>query len=404
MQIEFPAVVDAADAKRIVEMKYHRTRTERAAWSGDALLSTIRLSPGDWFSDAEGGIWRVEEIEHRFGSVTIKARAATSAVGSLVRPVTPGRNLPSPDMIAGQTRLAIIDLPVFDTSDPGEAQVAVLAAGTGNGWRRAALSLSSEAGLLDIGPTALPAVMGVSLTALTPHTALLIDESSRLDVELFNDTMDIAERSGSPLDPDARIFWLGGEFVRYGVCEALGNRRFRLSRLLRGFFKAEPPGYSHAVGASFVLLDADSVRIITERDYARGETAAVEALGIGDTIPVSANTVVEAAAITPLPPVHGVAERPIDGSIVARWVRRSRIDFGWRDGVDQALVEDSEQYLVSLHADTVVLGEWISYEPGISITANILSGLNLSPAAALSLAIRQLGRHARSEPLIITLS
>lgn len=401
MQIEFPAVIDAADARRIVEMKHLRALCERAAWSGDALLSTNRLAPGDWFSGANGRAWRIEEIEHRFGSATIKARAVVSTATSQAGTVIPGRNLPSPDVIAGQTWLAIIDLPVFDTNDPGKAQIAIFAAGTGSGWRRAALSLPGDTGLLDIGPTAPPAIMGVSLNILAPHTGHLIDETAQLDVELLNSAMDIAERSGSPLDRDARTICLGGEFIRYGNCAALGNRRYRLSRLLRGCFEAEQSGALHPVGTPFVLLDVGTARLITERDYTRGDMVTVEALGIGDAGPVSATAIVDAAAITPPPPVHGVAEKRQDGSIVATWIRRSRIDFGWRDGVDQALVEEGEQYLVSLHADMTPVGEWVSHDATITIDTAILASMNLPVIATLSLAVRQTGLHAQSDPLVI---
>ena len=82
----------------------------------------------------------------------------------------------------------------------------------------------------------------------------------------------------------------------------------------------------------------------------------LEALGIGDVVPVSDTTTIRALASNPLTPVHGRFERLSDGSVKLQCVRRSRIDYGWRDGVDQMMAEPQEQYLVALSADGVPFG------------------------------------------------
>lgn len=400
-QIEFPAVLDAADAKRLVETNRLRVQRHRTGWRGDVVASANPISAGDWFSDAEGRRWQAEEVEYRFGSATIKARAAT--VASVVAGSgSPGRNLPSPDSIVGETRIAIVDLPVFDGADPGKAQVAVFAAGTESGWRRAALSLPGEAGLIEIGPTAAPAIMGEAVNALSPQNSMLIDRASRLKIALLNDAMDLADRSGSPLDSDAPLVWLDGEFMRVGKIEARGNRRYDFTELLRGCFRSGFAAPAHLPGSLLVILDAATARLLVEREYARGEKAAVEAIGLGDGQPVTAEAMVEALAITPLQPVHGEARKRSDGSIAARWIRRSRIDFGWRDGVDQPLVEESERYLISLFAGSMPVSEWLSDESRLLLDAATIVQLELQPEASLSLQVRQVGRYAQSDALVIS--
>ena len=177
VQIEFPAVLDAGDAKRLTELRHMQMQHMRTGWTGQVAVSGDRYYAGDWLIDPSGAKWRIDEIEHRFGSMTLSARAAVEASPVVTGLASPGRNLSAPDILAGETRLAMVDLPVFDTSDPGKPQIAIFATGTESGWKRAALSLQTEAGLVEIGSTALPAAMGTAITLLPPHNTLLVDET-----------------------------------------------------------------------------------------------------------------------------------------------------------------------------------------------------------------------------------
>jgi Putative phage tail protein len=403
-QIEIPAVFDATQAKGFVELRHLQMQYARDAWTGQVAVSEHRFYPGDWLLDLSGAKWRIDEIEHRLGSMTVTAHAAIEMAPAIAGLASPGRNLAPPDLPTGETQLAIVDLPVFDSNDPGKAQIAVFSAGTGVGWRRAALSLHTGTGLLDIGSTALPAIMGRAVTALPPHSPYLLDESASFDIQLLSQGMDIAERAGSPLSSDAPYVWLEGEFIRFGSAEALGGGRYRLSRLQRGCFGSEVAIQAHVAGDRFVLLEADSVKLLTEREFMRGDLVAVEALGLGDALPVSTNSPVIARAITPLSPVHGMAEMRADGSFSVRWARRSRIDLGWRDGVDQVLVEDAEQYLVSLLVEGASVGQWLCDESALSFSAAEYAALAIPPGATPVFAVKQIGRYAQSGQILINIS
>ena len=243
--------------------------------------------------------------------------------------------------------------------------------------------------------------MGVSLDALLPHVVHLIDEGAGLRVQLLNGGMDISERTGSPLDIDAPYFWLGGEFIRFGNCQALGGGIYRLSRLQRACFQSDGTVPFHPASERFVLIEPSSARLIDERLFVPGDTAMVEALGLADKVPASASATVQGLAIKPLAPVHGTLDVDADGSVTARWVRRSRIDLGWRDSVDQVMAEQQEQYLISVAADNIVVGEYLSSENSITFTAVTWSELGIAANAVATADIRQVGRHAQSGPLII---
>lgn len=401
LQIELPAVLTAIQAKQIVERRHQRIRIDRKSWQGEVALGAEHLAPGDLFVDGSGMKWRVEQAEYRLGSVGISARAAFADMPLSAFAANPGRNLPSPDLAVGETRIAVIELPAFGAGDPGKPVVAVFAAGTDAGWRRAALSLGAGEALIDIGSTAPSAIIGSSTDQLRAHNAFLIDENDGFRVQLLNNAMDIAERTGSPLDADAPYIWLGGEFIRFGRCEALGNSSFRLSRLRRGCFQSDLTIPHHAVGEPFVFIEPESARLIEERIFGAGEAAYVEAVGLADAVPAVASTPILGLATTPLAPVHGSMQIAADGAIALRWLRRSRIDSGWRDGVDQILAEDIEQYRVSLIADGLSVAEWISVENQIRVSAEQRAELGISANAAITAEIRQVGRHALSSPLII---
>jgi Putative phage tail protein len=396
IQIELPAVLSAAEAKQIVEHRHLHLQYDRSSWSGDVAIGAEPLSAGDFFSDEKDQKWRIEQVEHRFGSAHIWARAAMTYLPSNASTIAPGRHLPSPDLTVGETRLAIVELPPFGNDDPGAPLVAAFAAGTGNGWRRAALSLVSGDTLIDIGATAPPAIIGASLESLPPHNVHLIDETARIRVQLLNDSMDIAERNGSPLANDAPYCWLDGEFIRFGTCEALGGGVFRLSRLRRGCFQSEGEVPLHPAGTQFILVEPNTARLIDERVFGAGEIVEVEALGLGDLVPVSASTTVQALSTKPLAPVHGRFATALDGSVTVSWIRRSRIDAGWRDGIDQTLSEQQEQYLVSLAVNGLPIGQWTCLESRIAFSPTQWADLEIPQNAVVFAEIRQIGRHAQS--------
>lgn len=401
VQFELPAVLDASTAKQIVERRHLQFQYDRDSWSGDAAITSQQLGAGDFFSDEKGRKWRIEQIERRFASAHISARAASAYTPSSFATTASGRHVSSPDLTIGETRLALVELPLFGIEDRGVPLLAAFAAGTESGWRRAALSLVSGESLVDVGSTAPSAIIGSVLDALPPHNVHLIDENAGFRVRLLNDGMDLADRNGSPLDHDAPYGWLNGEFIRFGNCTALGDGVFRISRLRRGCFQSEGAVFTHPAGASFVLVEPDTGRLIDERAFVQGENVEVEALGLADSAPVSASVTVQALSIKPLAPVHGRFADASDGSVTLSWVRRSRIDAGWRDGVDQTMAEQQEQYLVSLAVNGLPVGEWTSVESHIAFTPFQWAAFELPPDAMVAAEIRQIGNHSQSDPLSV---
>ena len=395
-QMELPAALSASAAKRIADLQLLQAHRAKESWSVDVVDGPVTLYAGAWLQDADGKRWRISELERRSGTIKVTAMASIMFDPTIPKPASSGRNLESPDLDPGQTRIVVIDLPVFGTTDPAKPQVAVFAGGTGPGWRRAALSVQNGNQLLDIGATALPAAIGHLLTALPPHNPQLIDLGSEVEIQLLHDGMVIPGINGTPLVANAGLCWIENEFLRFGSTEALGSGRYRLTNLLRGCHGSEDAVRGHLAGNRFVLMDAMSARMIDDIPFAAGSIITVEALGFGDVDPVMAEEMVTARAISPRRPVHLKARRLADCSIYLNWVRRSRIDFGWNDGVDQALVEDAESYSVSFVVNGQTERRWLTGTNSLTIQASELTGPLFLGGTTLVFEVRQIGRHMMS--------
>ncbi|MBL0925961.1 MAG: hypothetical protein IBJ12_16030 [Sphingomonadaceae bacterium] len=329
---------------------------------------------------------------------------ASASMGSFsARQATPGRNISSPDIAIGETQMAIVELPAINADDPGKPLIGIYAAGTRAGWRSAALSLKNGSALVDAGRTAAPAVMGVSINLLRAHNPLLLDEAAPLFVQLLHEGMDIPNRTGSPLDADAPYFVLGDEIVRYGNCEDLGSGVYRLSKLQRNCFRTTAVP-SHVAGTRFVLTEESSLRRIDDFLFEPGSLVTFQAMGLGDAEPFQTSLSVEALATKPPSPVHGRAIFRGDGSVEFTWIRRSRLDAGWRDGVDQLMAEDSELYQIILQVGGDPVSEWTSNNSNFLLTATQLAGLGLGASSSFALIVRQIGRHALSSALRIAVN
>lgn len=401
VSIELPAVLTAAVARRLVDSKESLIRFSRKMWTGSVMRYGHDLRPSDYISTPDGNKWQINEIEHGFGTASIKATARVMHKLSAAIPAVPGRHVPTVDLPTGETRLVILDAPIFDGRDPGRPNLSIFAAGTEAGWKRAALSLNVDGALIPLGLTAAPATMGVTVSPLKSHCPALQDNLGYLDITLLNDAMVLDDVDSSPVAAEAPIFWLAGEFIRVGCIAALGNRQYRLSRFIRSCHSSAAFSPAHAAGEPIVLVEASSARLISEPYYTIGKNLEVEAEGLGDASPVTRCAMVEGLAVKPLAPVHGKAVRNSDGSIDVSWIRRSRLDIGWVDGVDQPMAEDREAYSVELVLNNLVLKEWTVERSGFSLPVPELMTMEISSETSPIFRVRQIGRFAQSPVLHI---
>jgi hypothetical protein len=430
-----PAVIDACGAKALADYRLASLWAGRTSSKAVLAWRSAAIRPGDHVAiEGEAGLWKIGRWT--LGALTVTQELVrVPAAPPPVVAASPGRAVREADLPHGPTLVRLFELPLGDGLETKPILYAA-AAGESPGWRRAALSVSFDGGASwqDVGSTAPSAVMGLALEVLAPAGSAMFDTNSSLEVELLNDAMWLEGRSDDALVGGANLAAVGGELIQFGAVEALGERRFRLSRLLRGRRGTEWAAGSHEAGEPFTLIaretltaieapagievqllasgvgdipDAASASRIVEAEVLRPPSpvhlTAVEALGgrrfrlsrllrgrrgtewaagsheageaftlitrdtltaieapvgvevqllasgVGD-VPdaASASRVVEAEVLRPPSPVHLTAVEAPDGSLVISWIRRSRQGWGWTDGVETPLGEETERYRLTL--------------------------------------------------------
>lgn len=395
-QIEMPAVMPATAAKTMVEAvlareeaaREHRTVTLDAGHAGVApgMLVGIAGETGQWRVASAG----LEAMVASLDLIRVSAPAPTAESAS------PGRVLPSPDRVPGQTILVAAELPALDDTILAAPRVTVLATGTGNGWRRAALlySLDNGASWHDAGTTGEPAIIGTVVESPGIGTSTLFDLTGSILVDLARDDLVLADADDEALDRGGNLALLGDELIQFGSAEPLGGRRWRLSRLLRGRRGSEAAAGAQLPGDRFALIGPAAATIIDLPVAALGSGIRVLASGIGDSTPAAAELTIGGASVRPPSPVSPDVSTGEDGMPVLRWTRRSRAGFRWIDGGDAPLGEEMERYRV-----TVTLPGGAS-----RVTATSAASSPLAPAevaAGTVIDIRQAGTLAESAPVRI---
>jgi hypothetical protein len=267
-------------------------------------------------------------------------------------------------------------LPPIDSVATSIPRIAIAAAGTAAGWRRAGLLLSGDdgAGWHAIGGTRGVAVLGHIL--VPPRTASLHieDRRSSVEVELAHAGMHLDDADTRARDAGANLAMLGDELVQFAHAERLDGARWRLSGLWRGRRGTGPRIGSQRAGDRFVLLDADTLSVIDVPQAKPGGEIHVLAEGAGDVgSAAKARAGIDGISSIPLAPVHLAALRLPNGGVQLRWTRRSRSDWQWRDGSDVAAEPGGERYRVTLTPNTGAAWSVETRAPEMTLEASVLA-------------------------------
>lgn len=355
--LDLPAVLSAQQARGLAEGRL------RALWAGRGTLEVrcdwraLTLAPGAVLQvDGWTGRWRIERSEWEGMAVRLSLVRVPGG-GGADRPASSGASVAPVDVPHGPTTLMVVDLPPTGDGAATAPQLVCAAAGVQAGWRAAELFVEdpNSGGLTSFGRTAYPATMGrVVMPPVADAVAALFDDRSAVEVELLQAGMELTGAEDSALAQGANAALLGAELVQFGVAERIGTRLWRLSRLLRGRRGTEWTLGSHDAGEGFLLLDEPCLAAVPEAYRALGSRVRIDAIGIGDPVPVEAEAVVAGQAVLPLSPAH-LRIGPEDGAGRAiGWVRRSRAGWRWTDGAEAPLAEEAELYGIALSRNGAV--------------------------------------------------
>jgi hypothetical protein len=148
---------------------------------------------------------------------------------------------------------------------------------------------------------------------------------------------------------------IGDELVQFQNAELIGEKTYRLSKLLRGRQGTEWAIAGHQAGDRFILLNP-ALYTTSIANNLIGRELYYKSVSVGNSL---GNTAEEAFTyrgnnLKPFAPVHIKGVRDVSGNLTISWVRRSRVDGDWRDGVDVPLAEEFERYEVEIMQSTTV--------------------------------------------------
>ena len=345
-RIELPAALEAGAAKAIAEARLARMWAERSRATVTLPWRALTVEPGDRVKvPGLNGTWRVARAT--FEAMVVRLDLVLLAPASLVPAVAdPGRNRPQVDLPHGPTTLQVIDLPQLGDLPETAPFVAVVANGASGGWRRAALmtSIDSGATYADAGITALPAVIGRTVTTLAVGSAALIDRVNSVEVQLVHPGLTLSDADSDSLLGGANLIMIGDEVLQFERAMPLGTGRWRLSGLWRGRRGTEWAIIARPINTPFVLIELAALLRLSAA--AAVADVRVMAVGVGDATGVIANgPMAVGEAVRPLAPVN-VTAVPSSNDFMIGWMRRSRDGWRWRDAVDVPIGEEREVYRI----------------------------------------------------------
>jgi hypothetical protein len=393
------ASLDAATAKALAAGRLERLWAARRSARLNLSWSRLGLAAGRHVRvGGRSGLWKIARwtLDRMVLTLEVTGVPATAPAAAAAG-ASPGRPVDQPDRLHGPTSLLLLDLPLLSEELPARPRLLVAAAGAETGWRRADLiaSFDGGAGWAAAGTTAPPAVLGEALEVPVAAGSALVDERSRVEVELLSEAMWLESRNDAALADGANLAVLGDELIQFGIAEPLGERRFRLSRLLRGRRGTEWASALHAPGEPFALIEAESLAVVEAPLGSLGGEARLLAQGLGDPDGVLAVRAVTGEAMRPPPPVHLRAERLADGGLALSWARRSRSGWVWLSGSDTPLGEETESYRLTLAGEGFERSLTLA-APAFLYTAAEQAADGL--AGPLTLTVVQLGTSAPSRP------
>lgn len=392
-QIELPAVLAAPAAKALAETSLARRWAQRESLTVRLPPTQLGIQPGSRFRlPSRDADWVVEKVTIDSFVAIVEARADWIIAEDL--PADEGRVSASADVVAGPTRLELLDLPDLGTATNGTPTLHLAAASSSGAWKSVPVEIAVGGSIAGGRTAAAEAIIGAALTVPGSGGSALVDVGNAFDVELANPEQWLQSCDDEALANGANLAALGDELIQFGSATPIGGRRFRLERLLRGRRGTEYAVGTHGVDEAFVMLTTGSARPISLPPGSAGTLVTVTAHGLGDGAGTSVGKVSRGEALRPPSPVHLSARVTDAGDLEAIWVRRSRFGWTWSDEIDAAVGENREAYRVRLQSGTDSL-EIETATPTILIESARIAGF---VPGEITVSVVQVGDFAVSWP------
>jgi len=309
--------------------------------------SLIALRPGDLVRLGAAGADRLFQIQRIADGASrqVSARAADGSVYDAAAPLLRRANVVSPKMV-GPPQVEILDLAlareeealsyVAAFADPWPGALAI--------WR-----MTFEGGYEQVAIIDKRAIIGETLDVLKPGPVGRFDKGNGVTVTIgagqLSSVDDLAALAGRTamairVDDDWEIF-------AFAQAELVGDKTYRLSRLIRGLGGEEHLATREAPAGSTVVLLNDAIAPLARKVSEIGAPL-VYRIGpanrdYGEPIFVQPTVAATNKVLRPYAPTKARAKRT-PGGVVIDFVRRGRLDSDAWESLDIPLGEASESY------------------------------------------------------------
>lgn len=240
------------------------------------------------------------------------------------------------------------------TSQPWQGSVAIYQSPSDSNFR-----LTSQISVRSI--------VGITQSDMFAAPAGLLDRGAPLEVKLFSGSLSSIDVQA--LLSGANLAAIGDgtpdnwEIIQFADTELVEKDTYRLSRRLRGQLGSD--GLMPDVwptGSWFVLLNGFPDQLDLSRNLRR--VAQTYRIGparrpVDDISYVQETHAFNGNGERPYSPVHLRTSRAADGSVIARWVRRTRLDGDGWDAPEVPLAEEIERYSVRVRQGDNILRDAI---------------------------------------------
>jgi hypothetical protein len=357
LSVDLPVVLDASTGKAIAERMLSSAWLRRDKFTHLLPITYLHVEAGHKIvvgqADGKERTLRVARRELRLpGSLLVECETDGAAVLTKTATAAPAPVPGQTVQLPGVTVAHLLDLPILRDADDSPG-IYVAGNGASSGWAGAILYRSRDGGVNYDAFAELTrgAVIGATDDTLGGGSPHFWDEASTVTVTLLDPVTTLASVTEAEVLNGANAAVIRGEVLQFRTATLIGPAQYRLSGLLRGRKGTEDQIGLHAIGDRFVLL-SESGGIFrpsieaAELGIARDFKAASIGTLLADATPQAFTHTGRYAK--PYAPAHVAGERNGSGDLLMSWIRRTRLEGPWLDGVDVPLGEATEAYEVDI--------------------------------------------------------
>ncbi len=357
VSMNLPVVMGATLAKKIADVTLYNAWKERTSFQLMLPPEYVRIEPTDVITVTVNNVpheMRVVKTDMEANGL-MKISGIAEDISSYDFYTQPGetKKTLTPPLLIPETLVEFIDsppLPSDTITQQGVLRIGVAADGAN--WNGSAIYRSDDGGEDGGNGFNLLAGLDGAATFGAIITDLPIGPSETWDtineVEVILTSGSLASVNELAVLNGANAALIGEELVQFENAQLIGESTYKLTRLLRGRQGTEW-AMDHSEGERFILISpalytTSIANNLIGRELYYKAVSVGNSLGNTDELPFTYT----GKNLKPFSPVHVSGARDGSDNLTINWIRRSRVDGDWRDGVGIPLGEESELYQVDI--------------------------------------------------------